>query len=197
MPLSFLTEDANQELVLRLQRACAPERKQHVAEQQKLLQDCTARGVRQSGFYTKNLIDMELDFAARLARITRDEIFALVEAENLRLNKSDVAAISDEVGRALGPTFRTLESHVEAEAKHSGRSVRIKEALGHKIEYVLAHESRAEVILCDSILSRKQKASRRKWWLDRVEKLVWLVAGVLLGVAGTLLTQWLVKPPNP
>ena len=57
------------------------------------------------------------------------------------------------------------------------------------------HEEKVVAVeIAASELSRHQKAKRKKWWLERIEKVVWIVVGFALGILGTLVTQGLLGP---
>lgn len=186
MSLPFLKNEVQRELVLRVQRACEAEHKEHRQNRGRLMQDCIDRGLRNSTVYSSALIDAEFSHFRRLAGIMRHEIFALAEAEDIHLTDADVKAISDQLKNGLEANFRRFEIEFDAEKKRRGATVGLRRAAKQKMEEAIHCEAVAEVSIRVGELRRKQNTERKKRWSERFEKLVWVVMGGLFGIGGTL-----------
>ena len=191
--LPFLKSTAQGELVLRVQRACESEHKQHRQDRANLLQGCIDRGLKGSTVYTSAFVDAEVAHFRRLASILREQIFVMAEAENVSLSDCDEKAISEHLKIALESNRRQLETELEGEEKRLGVPVSLKRVVKQKMDEAIHLEAVAAVSIRVAELRRQQSSKRETRRLDLIEKLVLLVVGAAFGIGGSLLTQWLLK----
>ena len=193
MTLSFLDKEAERELVHRIERAREPEEKRYRERKAAIMADHRDRGLYNSTACIGAVRNEEINHLRQIARIARDELFAIVEAMEIRLSDTDVKAISDYLAENFKRSVGFLKQELVGMAAQTGLPMGNDQAFDMQVGQAIHHEAIAEVSVRATELRRTLDRRRRKWWSERIEKLVWLVGGVGLGILGTLATQWLAK----
>ena len=134
---------------------------------------------------------MEFDHLQRLASIVRDEVFGIVEADGLRLAKSDIAAISDLIKRTLEPLLVKLEGDIRRQNVGLALRESMSRALTTKALSLMHREAVEEVEIRAGALRRKHDVEHKRRWRKRAERLAWILVGVLATLATQWLTRWL------
>jgi hypothetical protein len=196
MTLSFLDPDAQQELALRVERDLEPEEKRHRQKKGEITQDSVNRHIGGTTVYTGALWGEELDHLRRVARITCSAIFEIVGAESIHLKKDHIEEIHRFLAEPFRENARLAQKALIEKEKQMGLPVHVAQGptAEKRIQEAVEQETVTEVLIRAKELRRKQRTRKRTWWLERIEKLLWLVVGAVLGVLGTLLTQKLRSP---
>lgn len=194
MSLPFLDKEAEQELVHRIERARETEEKRFRERKAAIMEDYRNRGMLKSGMYVCAVSDEGINHIRIVASIARDELFAIVEAQGIRLNDADVKSISKYLTDIFNRNADFLKQDLEGMTAQTGLLMRNDQAFRMQIQQAIHREAIVEVSVRATVLRRELGKELRKWWSERVEKLLWLVVGVAVGILGTLgTTQWLAK----
>ncbi len=194
-PLTFLDSDAQQELLLRVDRDMEPEEKRYNRRKSEILQDHIKRGLASTTVCTGHLWAEELDHLRRVARITCDAIFKIIEAKSICLEREHI----EEIQRFLAEPFLknaklAQEALVEKENK-MGLPVHVAKGptAETRIQEAVEMETVTEVLIRSAELRRKQEATRTARKRGVVKEVLLLLGAGFIGVLGTLFTQWLTR----
>ena len=191
MSFPFLTDDEQHELDQRILRAREEEDKRHGIKKGRITQDAVDRGLSGSTIHTGGIASEEVNHLRQLARISREELFAIIEGKNIHLRDRDVDAIRQYIENPFLAESLLAREWFAAWEKDRGVTSMLR-LFDRLVEQSLSLEL-AEVAIRTGELHRKRLAERKKWWSERVEKFVWIVVGLLVGVLGTLLVQYVTR----
>lgn len=191
--LPFFDRDAQRELGLCIERAREAEDNRHVRETGEITHDFTNRGLTASTVYFGAIANAKVQHLRELSKTAREELFKLARAKNVRLKAADVAAITAFVATPFGQSGERLARELMGGMRARGLRVNSDLGLGKQLQAAQHQETVVEVEIAASELCREQKAKRKKWWFERLEKAIWIVVGLVFGILGTLVTQALLS----
>lgn len=194
MTFPFLIESKYGEWVLRIKAASETEAKRHAQRKGEITQDHITRGLLGSSVYLRALFDEDVHNLREMIRIARDELFKVVESKRRRLRETDIEAIKNHFHQSSAPRGEEIVREFNATATQHALSLALPDSLRREIQESIQQEGVSQVAIRAAELTREQQADRKKWWFERVEKLVWLVVGTGIGIFGTLATQRMFAP---
>jgi len=188
---NFFDKEAQCEFDLRMQRDCEPEYKRHSSKKGEIDADHRSRGLSNITICWSALWQEDIYHCRRIASIIRSIIFDIVDNRGIRLVESDVCRIQKYLKQVITSNANQLLHDLTIRSNKSGTPPTLFPGIAFRqqIAQAVSQEAEIEVSICETDLRRKQKSEKRKWWTERVEKMLWMIVGVL----GTLLVQWLSK----
>ncbi len=201
MTLSFFDETENRELVHRIERDREPEEKRYRAKKAEIYTDFDRRGLRHSTVYTGAWCEEEIHHLRQILGILRNAIFEIVESKNIALSDPHVAEITKLLQQSSGQIANQIEQELADVEDRLGLSgpTSCRHVIQMQIGQAIQRESVTEVSIRAAELRRKQVQRTNRKRSERLEKLAWtfggMVGGAILGILGTLATQWLTGSP--
>lgn len=189
MELAFLDSTSQREVALRIERARGP---LDVALQNRLSEitsDWAGRGLLHSTAYLTEWWAAIIESRREVAALAREEIMRLVEAKRIRLRPRDVGVIGNSIAAPFRASVESRFAELLQKSKDMGLGSIDWEPLRARAATVVHGEAVAAVEIRVAELRRARGSNRRKWWSERLEKAAW----ALIGVVGTLMTQFLIK----
>ena len=191
MSFSFLNQEENHELALRIARDRKAEDERYKEQKAELVGKHGTLDPSGSGAYVWDLIIAAIEHQKALTRIAREALFSIIEAKDLQLTDGDVQSIA----KFLSESFRGAWEQREREFITAGGAVGIQPRTDRGVKYAVDSaihaEAYAEVRIRVAELRRTHKIERKRWWLKSGERLLWIVVGLVAGVVGTLLVRWM------
>lgn len=159
--LPFLDDEANREWVLRIERAREPEEQRYRQRKGEITADFVGRGLHSSTAFLGALRDEELNHLRELIRIGREELFAVVEARNIRLSDEDVNAVTAHFQDAFRRHGQVIQDEQRTLAKERGLPSIAGKTLQMLLDQAMHQETVVEVSLRAIELRRKQEAEAK------------------------------------
>lgn len=188
MTLPFLSKEANEEFVLRMERASEPEGQRYREGCGEVRQDHEKRGMRDSTLCSGALVEAEIEHVRRLTQIWCEELFHIVEAEEVRLTGEHETAIIRELKLGIEARFTQLESESLRHHPDAASQAAVKRGLKYQKSAVI-HAAIAAVRTRIADIRRNERREFKERCWKHIEKLIYALIGVVL----TLLTQFLSK----